>query len=178
MDSAAQLQVQRMMRLRPKVKELLPKIAEAIINDHLILYASFLDRCYLCMNRTHDADLCDANALGSKASPHRKECQSGFQLARKPRPPTPNYFFTPRTASFAALATRNLTTVLAGIFMFCCVLGLKPVRAFLFCFTSLPKPGKTNSPFILVVLHASALSVSRNTPVVFLLVWVASARAS
>ena len=29
--------------------------------------------------------------------------------------------------------------------------GLKPVRAFLFCFTSLPKPGKTNSPFFFVV---------------------------
>jgi hypothetical protein len=58
-----------------------------------------------------------------------------------------NYFFTPRTASFAALATRNLTTVLAGILIFSCVLGLKPIRAFLFCFTSFPKPGRTNSPF-------------------------------
>jgi hypothetical protein len=29
---------------------------------------------------------------------------------------------------------------------------LKPVRAFLFCFTSLPKPGKTNSPFFLAAL--------------------------
>ncbi len=47
-----------------------------------------------------------------------------------------DYFFTPKTASFAALATRNLTTVLAGILIFCCVFGLKPVRAFLFCFTS------------------------------------------
>ena len=42
-----------------------------------------------------------------------------------------SYFFSRRTASFAALATRNLTTVLAGILMFCCVFGLKPVRAFL-----------------------------------------------
>ena len=58
-----------------------------------------------------------------------------------------DYFFNPKTASFAALATRYLTTVLAGILIFCCVFGLKPVRAFLFCFTSLPKPGKTNSPF-------------------------------
>ena len=41
------------------------------------------------------------------------------------------YFFAPRIASFAALATRNLTTVLAGILIFCCVLGLMPVRAFL-----------------------------------------------
>ena len=63
-----------------------------------------------------------------------------------------DYFFTPRTASFAALATRNLTTVLAGILIFCRVFGLKPERAFLFCFTSLPNPGKTNSPFFLVAL--------------------------
>jgi hypothetical protein len=40
------------------------------------------------------------------------------------------YFFTPKTPSFAALATRNLTTVLAGILIFCCVFGLEPVRAF------------------------------------------------
>jgi hypothetical protein len=40
----------------------------------------------------------------------------------------PNYFFTPRTVSFATLAARNLSTVLAGILIFCCVLGLKPVR--------------------------------------------------
>jgi hypothetical protein len=40
-----------------------------------------------------------------------------------------------------------LTTVLAGILIFCCVFGLKPERTFLFCFTSLPNPGKTNSPF-------------------------------
>src|ERR1700726_170010 len=75
-----------------------------------------------------------------------------------------DYFFTPRTASFAALATRNLMTVLAGILIFCCVFGLMPTRAFLFCFTSLPKPGKTNSPFFLISLWARLLSVSRNTP--------------
>jgi hypothetical protein len=63
-----------------------------------------------------------------------------------------DYFFIPRIESFAALATRNLTTVLAGILIFCCVLGLKPVRAFLFCFTSLPKPGRTNSPLFLISL--------------------------
>ena len=77
----------------------------------------------------------------------RRLCQlfeSGKKLARQY-----TYFFPPRIPSFAALATRNLTTVLAGILIFCCVFGLKPVRAFLFCFTSLPKPGKTNSPFFL-----------------------------
>src|SRR6516225_10147353 len=89
-----------------------------------------------------------------------------------------DYFFNPKTASFAALATRNLTTVLAGILIFCCVFGLKPVRAFLFCFTSLPNPGKTNSPVFLTSLYASALSVSRNTPEVLLLVSVAAARAT
>jgi hypothetical protein len=42
-----------------------------------------------------------------------------------------DYFLTPKTPSFAALATRNLTTVLAGILIFCCVFGLKgfPVAA-------------------------------------------------
>src|SRR5215471_21425720 len=89
-----------------------------------------------------------------------------------------DYFFAPKTASFAALATRNLTTVLAGILIFCCVLGLNPVRAFLFCFASLPKPGRTNSPFFLISLYASALSVSRNTPAVLLLVSVAVASAT
>jgi hypothetical protein len=52
---------------------------------------------------------------------------------------TLDYFFTPRIASFAALATRNLTTVLAGILIFCCVLGLKPVRAFLRPLSYLPR---------------------------------------
>src|SRR5580693_1990953 len=89
-----------------------------------------------------------------------------------------DYFFTPRTASFAALATRNLTTVLAGILIFCCVFGLKPTRAFLFCFTSLPKPGKTNSPFFLISLYARSQSVSRNTAAVLLLVSVAAASAT
>jgi hypothetical protein len=32
------------------------------------------------------------------------------------------------------------------------IFGLKPVRAFLFCFISLQKPGKTNSPFFLISL--------------------------
>jgi hypothetical protein len=63
-----------------------------------------------------------------------------------------DYFFTPKTPSFAALATRNLTTVLAGILIFCCVFGLKPVRAFLFCFTSLPKPGEHKS-LVINLLH-------------------------
>jgi hypothetical protein len=75
----------------------------------------------------------------------------------------------------AALATRNLTTVLAGILIFCCVFGLKPERAFLFCFKSLPKPGKTNSPLFLISLYARSLRVSRNTAAVLLFVSVAAA---
>jgi len=63
-----------------------------------------------------------------------------------------DYFLTSKTPSFAALATGNLRTVLAGILIFCCFFGLKPVHAFLFCFTSLPKPGKRNSPFFLISL--------------------------
>jgi hypothetical protein len=39
-----------------------------------------------------------------------------------------DYFFTPKTPSFAALATRNLTTVLAGILICCCVFGLIRAR--------------------------------------------------
>src|ERR1700751_5609057 len=99
-------------------------------------------------------------------------------LKQKPLIIRGDYFFTPRTASFAALAMRNLTTVLAGIVIFCCVFGLKPTRAFLFCFTSLPNPGKTNSPFFLMALYARLLSVSRNTPAVLLFVSVAAARAT
>jgi hypothetical protein len=66
--------------------------------------------------------------------------------------PRSGYFLTPRIASLAAFATRNLTTVLAGILIFCCVFGLIPIRAFLFCFTSFPKPGSINSPSFLIAL--------------------------
>jgi len=61
-------------------------------------------------------------------------------------------FFYSENCVLATLATRNLRTVLAGILIFCCLLGLKPVRDFLFCFTSLPEPGRTNSPVFFVVL--------------------------
>jgi hypothetical protein len=48
------------------------------LNDHLILIASFLNRCNLCKNRCHDwldADFRQAagvNAVQSKSSTHRK----------------------------------------------------------------------------------------------------------
>ncbi len=72
-----------------------------------------------------------------------------------------------RIASFAALATRNLRMISAGIFIFCFVEGLIPVRAFLLRFTNFPNPGTTNSPLFSVVLLAMAPSVSRNALAVF-----------
>jgi len=64
-------------------------------------------------------------------------------------PPRRGYL-APRTASLAALATRNFTTVLAGMLIFSPVFGLTPTRAFLRCFTSLPMPGMVNSPVFFV----------------------------
>src|SRR5207249_3335464 len=61
-----------------------------------------------------------------------------------------NYYFfgaPPRMASFAAFATRNFRTVFAGILISSPVAGLRPMRAFLFCFTIFPRPWKGNSPF-------------------------------
>ena len=84
--------------------------------------------------------------LSNCASARRREPNAADRLRR------PNYFLTPRMASLAALATRNLTTVLAGILIFCWVFGLIPMRAFRFCFTSLPKPGSINSPSFLMAL--------------------------
>src|SRR5262249_53244364 len=128
-------------------------------NDHLILYASFLDRRHPCRNRTHDGDLrrirygieypnvrraCRfsyKSALSTlHTGTHELSLQKGRTTSLRPEP------------SFATLATRNLSVVLAGILIFCCVLGLKPARAFLFYFPSLPKPGRTNSPVFFVVL--------------------------
>jgi hypothetical protein len=70
-----------------------------------------------------------------------------------------DYFFTPKTPSFAALATRNLTTVLAGILIFCCVLGLKPVRAFLF--HQLAKAGQNEFAVLFTLLIRSATSPTK-----------------
>src|SRR5687768_12272034 len=53
----------------------------------------------------------------------------------------PDYFLGPRIASLAALATRNLTTFLAGMWIGSPVAGLRPMRALRFTRTSLPMPG-------------------------------------
>src|SRR5207237_1001599 len=51
------------------------------------------------------------------------------------------FYFAPRMASFAALATWNFTTRLAGIWICSPVAGLRPMRAARFLSFSLPRPG-------------------------------------
>src|SRR5271156_5329568 len=63
--------------------------------------------------------------------------------------------------SLAALATRNLTTVLALILMVSPVWGLRPMRAFRSAFTNRPSPGMTNTPFFFVSFTAVSASRSR-----------------
>src|SRR3984957_20554096 len=72
------------------------------------------------------------------------------------------YFLGGAMVSLAALATRNLTTVLALILMVSRVWGLRPMRAFLSAFTSRPSPGMTNTPFFFVSFTAVSASRSRN----------------
>src|SRR3989338_610716 len=57
--------------------------------------------------------------------------------------------YAPRIMSFAALATRNLTTVFALIWICSPVAGLRPMRAGRNFFMSLPSPGKVTSPVFL-----------------------------
>src|SRR5437588_10619612 len=86
-----------------------------------------------------------------------------------------NYFLG-AIASFAALATRNFTTVLALIWIGSPVCGLRPMRALRCAFTRRPRPGTTNTPFFLVSLIATSARCSRNVPAVLLLVPSFSAR--
>jgi len=86
-----------------------------------------------------------------------------------------NYFFTPKIASFAALATRNFTTFLALIWIFSPVAGLRPTRALRLTSTSLPRPGMVNES--LACLYASAASCSRISPACFLVMLFFSAIA-
>src|ERR1019366_6032918 len=72
-----------------------------------------------------------------------------------------NYFFGGAMVSFAALATRNFTTVLALILMASPVCGLRPMRALRSAFTRRPMPGITKTPFFLVSLMAVSASRSR-----------------
>src|SRR4030066_1918094 len=69
------------------------------------------------------------------------------------------YYFFPGIASFAALATRNFTTFLAGILIASPVWGFLPMRALRFTRTSLPRPGSVKAFF--ASLYASAAMSSR-----------------
>src|ERR1700675_4683286 len=60
-----------------------------------------------------------------------------------------NYFLG-AIASLAALATRNLSTVLAGIWMGSPVCGLRPTRALRYSFTKRLRLGTTNIRSFLV----------------------------
>src|SRR5579864_6418338 len=76
-----------------------------------------------------------------------------------------NYFLG-AIASFAALATRNFTTVFALIWIGSPVWGLRPTRALRCAFTRRPKPGTTKMPFFLVSLIAVSARLSRNAAAV------------
>src|SRR5580700_5925765 len=86
-----------------------------------------------------------------------------------------NYFLG-AIASFAALATRNFTTVFALIWMGSPVCGLRPMRALRCAFTRRPRPGTTNTPFFLVSFTATSASCSRNAAEVLLGISVFSAK--
>ena len=86
----------------------------------------------------------------------------------------PGYFFAPRIASLAALATRNFTTRLAAILMASPVAGFRPIRAFRFTSTSLPKPGMVNLFF--AFLYARATRAFRASVACFLVTPTVSAR--
>src|ERR1700689_1210565 len=86
-----------------------------------------------------------------------------------------NYFLG-AIASFAALATRNFTTVLALIWMGSPVCGLRPTRALRCAFTRRPRPGTTKMPFFLVSLIAVSARCSKNAAAVLLGSSVFSAR--
>src|SRR5438132_12053221 len=72
-----------------------------------------------------------------------------------------NYFLG-AIASFAALATRNFTTVLALIWIGSPVCGLRPMRALRCAFTRRPNPGTTNTPFFFVSFTAVSTRCSRH----------------
>ena len=54
------------------------------LNDHLVLITSFLDRCNLCGNRAHDADLgrCERGTLGRIPHSEKKVRRTASRLRR------------------------------------------------------------------------------------------------
>jgi hypothetical protein len=57
--------------------------------------------------------------------------------------------FYPQKRVLCGLSDSEFDDSLSGILSFCCVLGLKPVRAFLFCFTNFPKTRQEEFPVLL-----------------------------
>src|SRR5213593_4709680 len=85
-------------------------------------------------------------------------------------------YLAPRIASLAALATRNLTTRLAGIWICSPVAGLRPMRAARLTRTSLPRPGSVK--VFLACLYAKLAMLSRISVACFLVSWFFSAIAA
>src|SRR5438093_2864014 len=75
-------------------------------------------------------------------------------------------YLAPRMASLAALATRNFTTRLAGIWICSPVAGLRPRRAARLTNTSLPNPGSVK--VFLACLYANWQMLSRTSTACFL----------
>src|SRR3972149_11635786 len=100
---------------------------------------------------------------GNRHTPPAPRHRSVQERTAPLRPFEPNYFFLPpTTASLAALATRNFTTVLAAIFIASPVAGLRPIRALRLALTSRPMPGRTKTPFFFVSVRAVFDNSSRN----------------
>src|SRR6478736_6874009 len=76
-------------------------------------------------------------------------------------------YLLPRMASLQALATRNFTTRLAGIWICSPVAGLRPRRALRLTNTSLPMPGRVK--VFLAFLYASWAMISRISAACFFL---------
>ena len=80
-------------------------------------------------------------------------------------------------ASFAALATVNFTTVLAGMWIVSPVAGLRPMRAFRFTSFSFPTPGNVKAPVSLVLEMAKSAKLASRSVACFLVRPFASATA-
>src|ERR1039458_4344075 len=94
--------------------------------------------------------------------PFPRKRQRGEATGSSPCVRSPEcYFFTGAITSFAALATRNLTTVLALILIAAPVWGVRQRRALRSAFTRRPMPGITKTLFFLVSLTAVSASRSR-----------------
>src|SRR5579864_2007229 len=99
---------------------------------------------------------------GIAKNPATGRCRAGFFVCPGLARLDLSYFFLGGTMeSLAALATRNLTTFLAGILIASPVAGLRPMRALRSTRTSLPIPGRTNTPFFFTSLTARLERESR-----------------